>query len=97
MQGICCNEDSGQVHLSLNAGLFNNQFNKWKLQGGIRTEQTIATGKMQGQGVLDRNYWQFFPAVFITRTLSKELSGILQYSKRVNRPSFQQQNASGAA
>jgi hypothetical protein len=68
------------------------QFNKWKLQGGLRTEQTIATGKMQGQLVLDRNYWQFFPAVFITRTFSKTLSGILQYSKRVNRPSFQQQN-----
>jgi len=71
---------------------FQHQFNKWKVQGGLRTEQTIATGKMQGQLVLDRNYWQVFPAVFITRTLSKDLSGILQYSKRVNRPGFQQQN-----
>lgn len=68
------------------------QFHKWKLQGGLRTEQTIATGKMEGQEVLNRNYWQFFPSVSITRTISKELSGILQYSKRVNRPGFQQQN-----
>ena len=71
---------------------FQYKFNKWELQGGLRTEQTIATGKMQGQLILDRNYWQFFPSVFVTRKLGKKLSGILQYSKRVNRPGYQQQN-----
>ncbi len=71
---------------------FQRKFKKWELQGGLRTEQTIATGKTQGQLVLDRNYWQLFPSVFVTRTINKQLSAILQYSRRVNRPSYQQQN-----
>ncbi|MBS1563259.1 MAG: TonB-dependent receptor, partial [Bacteroidetes bacterium] len=71
---------------------FQQKFAKWELQGGLRTEQTIATGKTQGQKVLDRNYWQLFPSVFVTRSITKDLSGIVQYSRRVNRPSYQQQN-----
>jgi hypothetical protein len=71
---------------------YQHKFKKWELQGGLRTEQTIATGKTRGQLVLDRNYWQLFPSVFVTRKLGKALSGILQYSKRVNRPGYQQQN-----
>jgi len=71
---------------------FQHQFNKWDLQGGLRAEQTIASGKTQGQLVVDRNYWQLFPSVFVSRKLNKQLSGILQYSRRVNRPSYQQQN-----
>lgn len=67
-------------------------FDKWKVQGGLRAEQTIATGKTHSQLVLDRNYWQLFPSLFITRKISKDLSTILQYSRRVNRPSYQQQN-----
>ena len=71
---------------------FQHKFNKWELQGGLRMEQTIATGKTQEQLVLDRNYRQLFPSVFVTRKLGKKLSAILQYSKRVNRPGYQQQN-----
>ncbi len=67
-------------------------FNKWDIQGGLRTEQTIAKGKSYGEQVLDRNYWQLFPSVFVTRKITKDISTILQYSRRVNRPSFQQQN-----
>lgn len=66
--------------------------NKWELRGGLRTEQTIATGNMQGQLILDKNYWQLFPSFFVTRKLSKQLSAIAQYSKRVNRPGYLQQN-----
>jgi outer membrane receptor protein involved in Fe transport len=47
---------------------------------------------MQGQLILDKNYWQLFPSLFVTRKLGKQLSGILQYSKRVNRPGYLQQN-----
>jgi hypothetical protein len=71
---------------------FRHKFNKWELQGGLRTEQTIATGKIQGQLILDKNYWQLFPSAFVTKKLGKELSGILQYSKRINRPGYLQQN-----
>lgn len=65
---------------------------KWKLQGGLRAEQTIAKGSSQSQKVLDRNYLQLFPSAFLTRKITDKLSTVLQYSRRVNRPSFQQQN-----
>ncbi len=65
---------------------------KWQLQGGLRVEQTIAKGNSQSQKVLDRNYVQLFPSAFLTRKITDKLSTVLQYSRRVNRPSFQQQN-----
>lgn len=65
---------------------------KWQLQGGLRAEQTISKGISRSQKVLDRNYWQLFPSAFITRKITEKFSTGLQYSKRVNRPSYQQQN-----
>ncbi|TAF50437.1 MAG: TonB-dependent receptor, partial [Sphingobacteriia bacterium] len=65
---------------------------QWELVTGLRTEQTVAKGKSQGQSVLNRNYWQLFPSVYLTRKINKDLSTVLQYTRRVNRPSFQQQN-----
>ena len=68
------------------------KMNKWELKGGVRAEQTVADGEQASLEVLNRNYIQLFPSVFITRELNKKLSTVLQYSRRVNRPSFQQQN-----
>jgi outer membrane receptor protein involved in Fe transport len=65
---------------------------KWQLQGGLRAEQTIAKGNSKAEKILDRNYLQLFPSAFLTRKLTDKLSTVLQYSRRVNRPSFQQQN-----
>jgi Outer membrane protein beta-barrel family/Carboxypeptidase regulatory-like domain len=65
---------------------------KWQIQGGLRAEQTIAKGNSESQKVLDRNYLQLFPSAFLTRKVTDKLSTVLQYSRRVNRPSFQQQN-----
>lgn len=68
------------------------ELKKWQLQGGLRVEQTIAKGNSQSQKVLDRNYVQLFPSAFLTRKITDKLATVLQYSRRVNRPSFQQQN-----
>jgi Outer membrane protein beta-barrel family/Carboxypeptidase regulatory-like domain len=65
---------------------------KWDLQGGLRAEQTISKGVSRSQEVLNRNYWQLFPSVFLTNKISKKISAVAQYSRRVNRPSYQQQN-----
>jgi hypothetical protein len=65
---------------------------KWQLVGGLRAEQTIAKGNSQSQKVLDRNYWQLFPSAFLTRKITDKISTVVQYSRRVNRPGFQQQN-----
>lgn len=68
------------------------ELEKWQFQGGLRGEQTIASGNSASQKMLDRNYWQLFPSVFLTRKINEKLSTVLQYSRRVNRPSYQQQN-----
>ena len=71
---------------------FQQKLKDWELAGGLRAEQTNAKGSSATMEVLNRNYWQLFPSVFITRKLNKDLSIVTQYSRRVNRPSYQQQN-----
>jgi hypothetical protein len=64
----------------------------WEFTGGLRAEQTIAKGSSAGVKNLDRNYVQYFPSAFLTRSVTKDISAVVQYSKRVTRPSYQQQN-----
>lgn len=59
---------------------------------GIRAEQTRATGDERGEEVLDRDYLQLFPSLFIKKDIAKKFGTVFQYSKRVNRPSYLQQN-----
>jgi Outer membrane protein beta-barrel family/Carboxypeptidase regulatory-like domain len=80
-------ENINAVYSSLSYSL-----EKWELQGGLRAEQTISKGTSHSQKVLDRNYWQLFPSAFLTKKITDKLSTVLQYSRRVNRPSYQQQN-----
>jgi Outer membrane protein beta-barrel family/CarboxypepD_reg-like domain len=74
---------------------FNTSFIKnWEFQTGFRAEQTVATGfsKAENKNVLDRNYWQFFPSAFITRKIGKNIGLTSSYTRRIDRPSYQQQN-----
>ena len=65
---------------------------KWELMAGFRIEQTIAKGDSAGKKALDRNYVQGFPSAFITYKVNENIAAGGQYSRRVTRPSFQQQN-----
>jgi hypothetical protein len=71
---------------------YQHKWEKWEFTGGLRAEQTIAKGETGKVRTLDRNYLQWFPSAFLTRKITSDLSTVLQYSRRVNRPSFQQQN-----
>ncbi len=80
---------------NINAGYINfkQQLNeKWELITGLRAEQTVAIGTTKGSEVLNRNYLQLFPSIFLTRKITKDISSNIQYVRRVNRPSYQQQN-----
>lgn len=68
------------------------KWGNWEFIGGLRAEQTIATGKNATAEVLNRSYVQLFPSAFLTRRVSKDFSTGIQYSRRVTRPSYQQQN-----
>lgn len=67
---------------------------QWEVQAGVRAEQTVATGfsKVDNKNVLDRNYTQLFPSLFLTRKLNKSLALTTSFNRRIDRPSYQQQN-----
>lgn len=72
---------------------YSRKFSNWQLAGGLRTEQTVAKGKSYNNQVLNRNYWQLFPSVLLTRNITTRIAAVAQYSRRVDRPSYQQQNS----
>jgi hypothetical protein len=79
------NINAAYVNIKRNSG-------KWDMTAGLRAEQTVAKGKDGSKVLLDRNYWQLFPSVFVSRKITEKISIVGQYARRVNRPSFQQQN-----
>ena len=70
----------------------NKTVGKLEFNAGLRAEQTIATGDSLGKKVLDRSYTQLFPNASLLYRLNKQMGIQAAYSKRVNRPQFQQQN-----
>jgi hypothetical protein len=65
---------------------------KLEFNAGLRAEQTVVKGTSMNQTVLDRNYAQLFPSASALYRLNKHMGIQLSYSKRINRPGFQQQN-----
>lgn len=79
----------------INAGYinFSHQFNKIQLSGGLRVEQTISKGNsLTLENIVDRNYVDFFPSFSINDMLSDDHMIGLTYSKRINRPSYEDLN-----
>jgi outer membrane receptor protein involved in Fe transport len=79
------NINAGYVNLSKKLG-------KIDFNAGLRAEQTIVTGTSMNAKVLDRNYLQWFPSASVLYHLNEHLGIQASYSRRVNRPGFQQQN-----
>lgn len=70
----------------------NKTIGKIEFNAGLRTEQTIVSGVSEEIKVLDRNYTQWFPSASALYKLNQHMGIQSSYSKRVNRPGFQQQN-----
>lgn len=68
----------------------NYQINKkTRLKVGLRYEYTIANlGSMERPNIVDRQYGNFFPSVFITQNLNGNNQLQASYSRRINRPDF---------
>ncbi len=79
------NINAGYVNLSKKIG-------KIDLNGGLRAEQTVVTGTSMNKNVLDRNYLQWFPSASAMYHVNEHIGIQAGYSRRVNRPGFQQQN-----
>jgi Outer membrane protein beta-barrel family/Carboxypeptidase regulatory-like domain len=79
---------------NINAGYLNlsKKLKKFEFSGGLRVEQTIVSGTSMATKVLDRNYTQLFPSASALFKFNQHIGLQASYSKRVDRPSFQQQN-----
>jgi hypothetical protein len=70
---------------------------KWNLMLGLRVENTHSSGtwtsdKPSGNDVVERDYTDFFPSGGITYQVSQKHSLRLNYSRRIDRPSYQDLN-----
>jgi len=87
---------------NVNAGYVNYQRklgSKWNLQAGLRIEQTTSNGELlRDNGVkmsddtVKRSYVDFFPSGALTWTVNGKNSLTLNYSRRIDRPSYQDLN-----
>ncbi len=76
---------------------FNRQFEKFGVQAGLRMEQTNSEGNLtsfvtSNDNNVKRNYLDFFPSAGLTYQLNAKNSFQLTYSRRINRPSYQDLN-----
>lgn len=79
---------------NINAGYLNlsKKLARFDLNAGLRVEQTVVSGETAGQRVLDRNYTQWFPSASALYHVNTHFGIQGSYSRRINRPGFQQQN-----
>lgn len=79
---------------------FQRQLNqKWSIQTGLRLEQTNsegvltrADGIIQADNSVKKNYLNLFPSAALTWTVNQKNSLNLTYSRRIDRPSYQDLN-----
>ncbi|MEO5909967.1 MAG: outer membrane beta-barrel protein [Pelobium sp.] len=76
---------------------FNKSYNKWNLQAGLRAEFTqnsgiSVNGQQNSTALSDSSYLNIFPTLFIRYNANENHSFGFSYNKRLNRPSFQDQN-----
>ncbi|SDQ00913.1 Outer membrane receptor proteins, mostly Fe transport [Mucilaginibacter sp. OK268] len=70
----------------------NKQFKKTSIQLGLRGEYTQSNGNLLGSTPVDRSYFNIFPSVFINRTLNDKNEVSFTYSRRIDRPGYDDLN-----
>ena len=65
---------------------------KFDFNAGVRMENTNVSGTTLDSLVLDRNYLQWFPSASALYHINKNMGIQTSFSRRLNRPGFQQQN-----
>jgi len=76
---------------------FSTKIEKWGYQAGLRVEQTNSEGILTSMVDIDddkvkRNYVDYFPSAGLSYQLNDKNSFQLSYSRRINRPSYQDLN-----
>ncbi|WP_164849888.1 outer membrane beta-barrel protein [Mucilaginibacter limnophilus] len=79
----------------IKAGYFNlsKQFKTTSVQFGLRAEHTSSTGNLVTENkVVKRDYLNLFPTLFINQKLGKKHEMGFSYSRRIDRPSYEDLN-----
>jgi len=76
---------------------FNKKYKKVNIQFGLRIENTDSKGTLtamqtSNNNVVERNYTDWFPSAGITFTPNRKNSWALNYSRRIQRPNYQNLN-----
>lgn len=72
---------------------FSKQFSKFGIQAGLRAEQTNVEGNsVTMKQVNDTSYLNFFPSVFLSYNAGKNHQWGVSYSRRLQRPSYDDLN-----
>jgi iron complex outermembrane recepter protein len=72
---------------------YGQKWNNWSLLTGIRGEYTgIIIDQKTTAIPLTRNYLNLFPSLFLNRQINKQQQAQLNYSRRINRPSYKALN-----
>lgn len=72
---------------------YSRQFNKWGVQLGLRMENTNVKGnQLTIKEKFDSSYLQVFPTTYVSYTLDKANTFTASYSRRIERPSYQDMN-----
>jgi hypothetical protein len=69
------------------------EWDKWQVQVGIRAEHTHSNGNsVTAKQQVERNYISLFPTFFLSQVLNKNNRINYSFSRRVDRPNYQQLN-----
>jgi iron complex outermembrane recepter protein len=72
---------------------YGHKWNKWSLLTGLRMEYTDINIDQKNSAVpIARTYLNVFPSIFLNRQISKEQQVQLNFSRRINRPSYKALN-----
>jgi len=72
---------------------FNTSFDHYKLQLGLRAEQTVSNGnQLTTDNKFRNNYIQFFPTTFISDKIDERNEISLSIGRRIDRPTYKQLN-----
>jgi outer membrane receptor protein involved in Fe transport len=74
-------------------GNFSKEWKVWQIQLGLRAEHTHSNGNsVTSNKEVDRNYLSLFPTVFVNQKINENNNINYSYSRRVDRPNYQQLN-----
>ncbi|MDN3585171.1 outer membrane beta-barrel family protein [Pedobacter aquatilis] len=72
---------------------FAKEWKVWQIQLGLRAEHTHSNGNsVTSNKEVDRNYLSLFPTVFLNQKINENNNIRYSYSRRVDRPNYQQLN-----